>query len=203
MKNLIIILTASIMFSNCSFAFDDSFDNIDFNFIDTAFDGIQPVTDKQFNDTINKLTPQPVEDTFGGKLKAFLFGRKYGVETPPAAKQQGTKIDIGGEKKAIEDIKNGVYYIKLLVSIVGNEGKIIPLGNYKIKEENINSEAMLVFYQGTQEYGKLKLRKFEDTKQKENEIAYSRVDIVSDNIVRIVYSTIKETKCATAKVYKP
>ena len=122
------------MFSNCSYAYDDSFDGIDFNFIDTAFDGIQPVTNKQFNDTINKLTPQPVEDSFGGKLKAFLFGRKYGVETPPV-KQQDLKTDIGGEKKAIEDMKNGVYYIKLLVSVVGYDGNIIPLGNYKIKEE--------------------------------------------------------------------
>ena len=51
--------------------------DVDYNFIDTAFDGIKPVTDKEFNDTINKLTPQPVENTFGGKLKAFLFGRKY------------------------------------------------------------------------------------------------------------------------------
>ncbi len=202
MKKLIIILTTFIMFSNCSYAYDDSFDGIDFNFIDTAFDGIQPVTNKQFNDTINKLTPQPVEDTFGGKLKAFLFGRKYGVETPPV-KQQDLKTDIGGEKKAIEDMKNGVYYIKLLVSVVGYDGNIIPLGNYKIKEENINNESLLVFYQGSQEYGKLKLRKFEDTKQKENEIAYSRVDIVSDDVVRVVYSTIKETKCATAKIYKP
>ena len=50
--------------------------DVDYNFIDTAFDGIQPITDKQFNDTINKLTPQPVDNSFGGKLKTFLFGRK-------------------------------------------------------------------------------------------------------------------------------
>ena len=199
MKNLVILFLFLSM-SLCGFAFGDTFDDIDYNFIDTAFDGLKPVSDKQFNETINKLTPQPVEDTFGGKLKAFLFGRKYGSQPQPNIQQQDKKIDIGGEKKAIEDIKNGVYYIKLLVSIVGEEGKIIPLGNYKIKE---NNESELVFYQGLQEYGKLKLRSFEDTKKQTNDIAYSRVDIVSDDIIRIVYSTIKDTKCATARVYKP
>ena len=173
--------------------------DVDYNFIDTAFDGIQPVTDKQFNDTINKLTPQPVDDSFGGKVKAFLFGRKYGVE--PQAKGQDKEIDIGGEQKAIQDLKNGVHYIKLIASITGENEKIIPLGNYKIQEKKINNEPMLVFYQGHQEYGMLKLRKFEDIQKKENDIVYARVDILSEQAIRIVYSTLSETKCAVAKVY--
>ncbi len=173
--------------------------DVDYNFIDTAFDGIKPVTDKEFNDTINKLTPQPVENTFGGKLKAFLFGRKYGVE--PQAKGQDKEFDIGGEQKAIQDLKNGVYYIKLLVSIVGEDNKIIPLGNYKIQEKMLNNRPMLVFYQGHQEIGMLKLKLFEDNLKKENDLVYSRVDIVSDELVRIVYSTLSDTKCALARVY--
>ena len=107
--------------------------DVDYNFIDTAFDGIKPVTNKEFDDTINRLTPQPIDNTFGGRLKAFLFGRKYGVT--PAPVKQDEQIDFGGEKKAIEDLKNGVYYITLLVSVVGNDGNIIPLGNYKIQEK--------------------------------------------------------------------
>lgn len=173
--------------------------DVDYDFIDTAFDGIKPVTDKEFNDTINKLTPQPVENTFGGKLKAFLFGRKYGVE--PQAKGQDKEFDIGGEQKAIQDLKNGVYYIKLLVSIVGEDNKIIPLGNYKIQEKMLNNRPMLVFYQGHQEIGMLKLKLFEDNLKKENDLVYSRVDIVSDELVRIVYSTLSDTKCALARVY--
>lgn len=173
--------------------------DVDYDFIDTAFDGIKPVTDKEFNDTINKLTPQPVENTFGGKLKAFLFGRKYGVE--PQAKGQDKEFDIGGEQKAIQDLKNGVYYIKLLVSVVGEDNKIIPLGNYKIQEKMLNNRPMLVFYQGHQEIGMLKLKLFEDNLKKENDLVYSRVDIVSDELVRIVYSTLSDTKCALARVY--
>lgn len=173
--------------------------DVDYNFIDTAFDGIKPVTNKEFEDTVNKLTPQPVDNTFGGKLKAFLFGRKYGVEPQP--KGQDKEIDIGGEQKAIQDLKNGVYYIKLVVSILGEDGKIIPLGNYKIQEKMLNNQAMLVFYQGYQEYGMLKLNSFEDTQKKENDLVYSRVDIVSEDLIRIVYSTLSDTKCALAKVY--
>ena len=173
--------------------------DVDYNFIDTAFDGIKPVTNKEFDDTINRLTPQPVENTFMGRLKAFLFGRKYGVE--PAPKGQDKEIDYGGEMKAIQDLKNGVYYIKLLVSVVGSDGNIIPLGNYKIQEKTINNENMLVFYQGAKEYGTLKLNKFEDNLKKENELTYSRVDIISEDGVRIVYATISDTKCAYAKVY--
>jgi hypothetical protein len=173
--------------------------DVDYNFIDTAFDGIQPITDKQFDDTVNKLTPQPVENTFGGKLKTFLFGRKYGVEPQP--KGQDKEMDIGGEHKAIQDLKNGVQYIKLIASIVGENGQVIPLGNYKIQEKIINNQSMLVFYQGHGEYGMLKLKKFEDNLKKENELIYSRVDIISEDIIRIVYATLSDTKCAIAKVY--
>ena len=183
-----------------SFAFAGDFDDIDFNFIDTAFDGIKPVTNEQFDKTINQLTPQPVEDTFGGRLKTFLFGRKYGVEAPP--KGQDKEIDMGGEQKAISDLKNGIYYIKLLVSIVGYNGKVIPLGNYKIKEQEIDNQKHIVFYQGQNEYGSLKLREYEDINKKGNDITYSRVDIVNEDMVRIVYSTIHDTKCAYARVYK-
>ena len=175
--------------------------DVDYNFIDTAFDGIKPVTNKEFNDTINKLTPQPVDNSFKGKVKAFLFGRKYGVESQPQAKGQNKEIDIGGEQKAIQELKNGIYYIKLIASIVGENNQIIPLGNYKIQEKIINNQTMLVFYQGHQEYGMLKLKKFNDTLKKENDITYSRVDIVSDDIIRIVYSTLSDTKCALARVY--
>ena len=173
--------------------------DVDYNFIDTAFDGIKPVTDKEFEDTINRLTPQPIENTFWGKMKAFLFGRKYGVES--SIKGQEKEIDLGGEMKAIQDLKNGVYYIRLLVSVVGSNGNIIPLGNYKIQEKIVNNEPMLLFSQGNKEYGMLKLKKFNDTLKHENDLTYSRVDIISDEVVRIVYSTISDTKCAYAKVY--
>lgn len=173
--------------------------DVDYNFIDTAFDGIQPITDKQFNDTINKLTPQPIENTFGGRLKAFLFGRKYGVENP-APVQEEVQVDIGGERKAIQDMKNGIQYIKLVASIVGENNQIIPLGNYKIQEKLVDNQPMLMFYQGYKEYGMLKLTKFDDVDKKGNEIIYSRVDILSDSLIRIVYSTLDDTKCAMAKV---
>ena len=173
--------------------------DVDYGFIDTAFDGIKPVSDKDFNNTINKLTPQPVDNSFKGKLKTFLFGRQYGVQEAP--KGQDKPIDIGGEAKAIQDLKNGVHYIKLIVSIISEDGTIIPLGNYKIQEQIVDNKPMLVFYQGHQEYGKLKLRVFDDTLKKENDLIYSRIDIVSDDIVRIVYSTLDDTKCALAKVY--
>ena len=196
MKRVVIIIFA-LFLSAFPIKAADMLD-VDYNFIDTAFDGIQPITDKQFDDTINKLTPQPVDNTFGGKLKAFLFGRKYGVE--PQAKGQNKEIDLGGEQKAIQDLKNGVYYIKLIASIVGVDNKIIPLGNYKIQEKIIDNQAMLVFYQGHQEYGMLKLKNFEDTLKKEHDLIYSRVDIVSDDLIRIVYSTLSNTKCAYARV---
>ena len=182
-----------------SFAFGADFLDADYNFINSAFDGIKPVTDKEFNDTINKLTPQPVDNTFGGKLKTFLFGRKYGVESAP--KEDISDFDFGGEQKAIQDLKNGVHYIRLLVSVVGQNGKIIPMGNYKIKEEKIENEPMLVFYQGRDQYGMLKLRKYDDTKKEKNAISYSRLDIVSDDVVRIVYATLDETQCAYARVW--
>ncbi len=193
MKRLILVL---FFLSNLTLASD--FLDADYNFIDTAFQGIKPVTNKEFDDTINKLTPKPVENTFFGRLKAFLFGREYGVESKPLKEEE---IDIGADKKAIEDITKGVYYITLTAPIVGYQGKIIPLGNYKIFEKKIDSISMLVFYQGRDEYGMLKLRKFEDNLKKENDIAYSRVDIVNDDIIRIVYSTISDTKCAIARVY--
>ena len=189
MKNLFVVIVISLFFICPTKAMDDMFD-VDYNFIDTAFDGIKPITDKEFDDTVNKLTPQPVDNSVGGKIKTFLFGRKYGVEPQP--KGQDKEIDLGGEQKAIQDLKNGVHYIKLIATIVGE--------NNQIQEKMINNVPMLVFYQGHSEYGMLKLIKYEDELKKENDLVYSRVDIISDDTIRIVYSTLSDTKCAIAKV---
>ena len=171
----------------------------DYNFIEHAFENTKPVTDKDFQKAINARTPQPVPDTFGGKLKAFLFGRKYGIDTPPNIKEDAA--DPVSEAQLIQEAKNGIYFIKLFAPVISADNKIIPAGNYKIKEEKINDNSMLVFYQSRQEYGRLKLFRYNDTKKRESEITYARVDIVSDDVLRIVYSTIEDTKCAVAKVY--
>lgn len=195
MKRLLIIflfLVAMPVYSS------DTLD-VDYNFIDTAFDGIKPVTNQEFNDTINRLTPQPIENTFGAKMKAFLFGRKYGTDNTPNI--QNKDIDTGGELKAIQEIKNGIHYIRLSTPVVGLGGDVIPLGDYKIQEKTFDNEKLLVFYQGSKEYGKLKLKPFEDELKGKNDISYSRVDIINDNLIRIVYSTLAETKCAYARVY--
>ena len=166
----------------------------DYNFIENAFSGIKPVTNKEFDDTINKLTPKPQDNSFWGKVRTFLFGRQYGVESKP--KGQDKEIDIGGETQAIKDIQNGIYYIKLIASIYSNTGEIIPAGNYKIKQEN----GMLVFYQGTKQYGMLNLAPYLDNAKNKYDIAYSRVDIVSEDTIRIIYATLDDTKSAVAKV---
>ena len=85
--------------------------------------------------------------------------------------------------------------------VIGLENNIIPLGDYKIQEKTFDNEKLLVFYQGSKEYGKLKLKAFDDDLKGKNDISYSRVDIINDNLIRIVYSTLAETKCAYAKVY--
>ena len=66
----------------------------------------------------------------------------------------------------------------------------------------IDGVDMLVFYQGRDEYGMLKLQKFQDNLKGKNDLTYSRVDILSDDTIRIVYSTIEDTKCALARVYQ-
>lgn len=197
MNKLIYILAFLILGLPCRAV--DTID-VDYKFIDNAFNGIKAVSDKEFNDTINKMTLQPAPTTFGGKVKAFLFGRQRGVETP-ANEQKDEKFDNGGDKKAIEDIKNGVSYITLGASIIGEGGKVIPLGNYKIKQKDVNGEHFLAFYQGHGEYGMLKLARFNDTMKKQYDITYSRVDVLSDDMIRIVYSTIDDTQCAIARVY--
>lgn len=195
-------LVVLLLFLSIPVYSEDTFSDIDYNFIDTAFDGIKPVTDKQFNDTINKLTPAPVDNSFKGRLKTFLFGRKYGVETPPPAiTSQDKEVDTGGEVQAIKELTNGIYYIKLIAPIISDSGKIIPVGNYKIQEKIVENKPMLIFSQGYQEYGMLELKKYEDINKQKNDLAYSRVDIVSNDLIRIVYSTLDDTKCALARVY--
>ena len=66
MKHILSFVLFGLLFLSPAFA-DDMFD-VDYEFIDRAFEGIQPVTDEQFNKTIDKLTPQPVDNTFTGKL---------------------------------------------------------------------------------------------------------------------------------------
>ena len=173
--------------------------DVDYNFIEHAFENTKPVSEQDFQKAINAKTPQPVPNTFGGKLKAFLFGRKYGVDNPSPSSIE--KPDPVSDAQLIQEVKNGIYFIKLVAPIIGYENNIIPAGNYKIKEEQIDNNSMLVFYQGRQQYGMLKLFRYEDTKKREHDLTYSRVDIVSDDEIRIIYSTIEDTKCAPARVY--
>ncbi len=175
--------------------------DVDYNFIDTAFDGIKPVTNKQFDDTIRRMTPEPAPTTFLDKLRVFLFGRRYGVQNSKTNVKKDTDFKAVDEKAAINELKNGIFYIKLIASVVTPDGTIIPLGNYKIKQQIVNNQNMLAFYQGNKMYGMLKLIKFDDTLKNENDISYSRVDILSDDTLRIVYSTISDTQCAIVKVY--
>ncbi len=192
-----VLIAVTMLIASDKAGAEDFFD-VDYNFIDRAFDGIKPVSDEQFNKTVNQLTPKPVDNSFKGKLKTFFLGRQYGVEPP---KGQDREFNNGGDKKAIDDIKNGIYYLKLVVSIQGSDGNIIPLGNYKIKEEKQNDENILVFLQGDKRYGYLKLKNFQDG-EKQDALTYSRVDIINDDIVRVVYSTLGSTQCAYAKVFK-
>ena len=173
----------------------------DYHFIEHAFENTKPVSEGDFQKAVNSKTLEPVPDTFGGKLKAFLFGRKH-VQSTPAASQQ-EKTDPVSDAQMIQEMKNGIYFIKLLAPIISSDNKVISAGNYKIKEEEINNEQMLVFYQGHQQYGTLKLYSYQDNQKKDNQLTYSRVDIVSDDVIRIVYATISDTKCAVAKVYSP
>ena len=191
MRYFIILLS---LFFSFSFASDDLLD-IDYNFVNHAFDNIKPVSDKQFSETIDKLKPAPVPETFGGKVKSFLFGRKSVADVK---KEEPKILQTQSDSEAIKEITRGVFYITLSISIVGEDNKIIPLGNYKIKQE----DNKLAFYQGYEKYGTLKLEKFEDNNKGKFDIAYSRVDVVSDEIVRIVYSTIDDTQCAIARIVK-
>jgi len=183
-----------------SFSYSADMLDADYSFIDHAFENTKPVTPQQFEKAINSKTFEPVPDTFGGKLKAFLFGRKQ-VQNPISQTQE-EKSDPVSEAQLIKEMKNGIYYIKLVAPVISYDNKVIPAGNYKIKEEKVNEQSMLNFYQGYDNYGMLKLYKYNDNLKNSNDITYSRVDIVSDSIIRIVYSTIEDTKCAFARVYK-
>lgn len=195
MKKILIIFF--ILASSVSFA--GTFDDIDYNFIQHAFEGTKAVSDEDFQKAINSKTPQPVGDGFGAKLKTFLFGRKYGVDTVQPKSEE--KIDPISEAQIIQETKNGIYFIKLIAPVISLDNQVIPAGNYKIKQEDIQGQPRLIFYQGHQKYGELKLYKYNDPNKKEHDLTYSRVDIVSDDYLRIIYATIDDTKCAVAKVY--
>ena len=202
MRTLIIFL---IFLSSISMAADML--DVDYQFIDNAFNHTRAVSDKDFDDAIKKKTPGPQPEGAKEKIKTFLFGRKSQYEyekAHPEAKQK-TQTDVEkdsfDEAQIIKNMKNGIYYIKLLASIISADGKVIQAGNYKIQQKTINNQNMLVFYQGNKEYGMLRLKKFEDNLKGKYDITYSRVDIISDDIIRIVYSTLDDTQCAIAKVY--
>ncbi len=194
MRNLIIL---SILLFNCAYCSDML--DVDYNFIEHAFEHTRPVSEQDFQKAINSKTYEPVPDTFGGKLKAFLFGRKPISQTTTPKQQEG--IDPVSEAQIIKEAKNGIYFIKLVAPIISADNKVIPLGNYKIKEDKTSGADMLVFYQGHEEYGRLRLYRYNDLQKKQYDLTYSRVDIVSDDTIRIIYATIEDTKCAVAKVY--
>ncbi len=196
MRFLITLLTMLFL---CSYSAEML--DADYNFIEHAFEGSKAVSERDFQKAINSKTLEDPPTTLGGKIRTFLFGRRYKTDAPiPVQTETPEPVS---DAQLIKDIKNGIYYIKLIAPVIGMNNKVIPAGNYKIKEEKINEQSVLAFYQGREEYGTLKLYRYDDTLKKEQDLTYSRVDIVSDDTIRIIYSTIEDTKCAVAKVYTP
>ena len=192
-----IVLTMLISLFACHAEMLDA----DYNFIEHAFEGSKAVSEKDFQKAINSKTLEDPPTTLGGKIRTFFLGRRYKTNEP--VQTQTETPDPVSEAQLIKDIKNGIYYIKLIAPVVALNNKVIPAGNYKIKEEKNDNQPVLAFYQGYDKYGELKLYRYEDKLKKERDLTYSRVDIVSDDVIRIIYSTIEDTKCAVAKVYTP
>ena len=187
MRKLLFVLII-ILFSSSAIADElDSSNDIwnSSSFIDNAFSGQKPVTDEQFEKTINEIKSRPKKKWFWQK-------------TPPEVKPlsptpQYSQYQQFNELQAVSDKINHSPTIMISTQVYDDSRNIIEPGYYKMsKKEETDGSYYLVLSQGTTTIARLKASHTnEDFKQ--SEINFGNAVPVQNKYIRLIYGNIDLT----------
>lgn len=191
----ILILLALFIGTNCAFC-EDGFD-FDMKFLDNPFAGQKMVSDKEFNEAVQKMTPKKKEPS---KFSKWFWGAKDGPNKGQIDPQMQRQFDqmpseMGSTKEAI----NAKPVLTIGTQIVDSEGKNLPSGHYQVDLKNINGQNYIVFMQAYQTLGKFKATPCKDD-WNQNLIIYSRLINTENGYYKIIFSNLDGTHQGFARI---
>lgn len=197
MKKLFLFIFTLFLFSPPTLADDDSMLDYDMKFIDDPFANQKPVTQKQFNEVVNKM--QAPNKGLIQKFKEYL-GRNKPENDPALKKFQSEGIgELGAKAKDFDNMKPNLI---LSGAIVDSYGRTIPEGHYQIMLSNQNNTKLINFMQGNKLYGSIKAQNATDSWDK-NVIIYARILYPNSNVARVIFSNLDVCVEGYAKILNP
>lgn len=188
---LVFICTLSPAFCN------ESMLDYDMDFIDNPFKNQKPITQQQFDQTVNQMTTPRK-----GLIQKFRdWLERNNPENDPALKNY--KSDISGELgMSAKEISNSKPNLVLAGAIMDSYGRTIPSGHYQVTFSKKDNIKLINLMQGSALYGSIKAH---DTKDNwhENMIIYARIVYPTSNVAKIIYSNLDECVEGFARITEP
>ena len=194
MKRFVLIFGVFILSFNLAFA-DNDFYDLDMRFIDNPFAGQKMITDKQYNDTLQKYQQNTQKKKTGG------FWNWVFKHTLPKERQKDDSIEnnsnfMSDEIKMQKELLSQKPVVTLSCKIKDDFGNIVDEGYYQVYFEN----SAIKIKQGHDLKGSFKAHPIKDN-WIENKIIYARIVIENESFARIIYSDLKGTWEARAPLY--
>ncbi len=196
-KILILLLLLLFVAQTPIYAYEEDFFDTDIEFLDNPFKDQKIITDKEFNDTIQKMQGKKKEPS---KFTKWLFGVKDDKKAPPRnideneAKKQSSEIEM------LQDTIKSNNLILISTPIQDDFGHIVSSGHYKAEYRKGNDNRVYItLSQAGKTKGCFHAIKTED-KSTKNAIIYARTNFNSvSGAIEIYVSDFDNTYYTKAK----
>ncbi|MBQ3101469.1 hypothetical protein IJC60_00525 [bacterium] len=199
MKKLsILILLLLFTFQAPICAYEEDFFDTDMEFLDNPFKDQKIITDKEFNDTIEKMKGKKKEPS---KFTKWLFGVKDDKKAPPKNIDENEARKQASEIEMLQDTMKANNLILISTAIQDDFGHVINSGHYKAKYRKGNDDKVYItLSQAGKTKGCFHAIKTED-KSTKNAIIYARTNFNSaSGAIEIYVSDFDNTYYTKAKV---
>ncbi len=192
MMRYFILILSLFFFAMPSFASLD--DNLDYDFINNAFQGQKPVTNQEF-ENVMKQYEKPKEGFF---TKVYKFFDKDKVKYDEAFKTRYESPD--NQPLRIKDIPEEKPTVLISTNAVDSFGNIVAAGYYQVLFKEEEGKYYIELLQGANnKIAKLKAKKIDEDECAET-IVYGRAQALDNGYIKVIYSNLDLTLLGFLKV---
>lgn len=188
-KNFTVLSTlilASLFSFNLPPAYSEDMTDFDYDFIDNAFSNPKPVTNKQFEEVMQRYEKEP--NGLMHKLVRFL--NKNNPEFDKNLKKQYENTN--NQPTRIKDAPVSKPAVTIGADFYDSTGKLLEAGHYQIDYKENDGKYTILLLQGTTRAAEIKAIPYEDDWETPA-VVYSRTVMVQDDLIRIIYADIDLT----------
>ncbi len=199
MKKLsILFILLLFAFSAPLHAYEDDFFDTDIEFLENPFKDQKMITDKEFNETIEKMQGQKRESS---KFTKWLFGVKDDKKAPPKNIDENEASKQMSEIQMFQDTLKSNNLVLISTAIQDDFGHILSSGHYKADyRKGRDEKTYILLSQAGKTKGCFRATKTEDS-NKFNAIIYARTNInQASNTIEIYVSDFDNTYFSKAKI---